>query len=90
MPLLLERVPDSRKGWLEGRGQRSHMEGEVGDEGLYPVNFPVCALAYSTRKEPPFVHYGFLHSLTHSSINSTHLYFDRNLIRVLVTRGDGL
>ena len=47
------------------------MEGEVGDEGLCPVNFPVCELAYSTRKEPPFVHYGFLHSLTHPLIPHT-------------------
>ena len=66
------------------------MEGEVGDEGLYPVNFPVCELADSTRKEPPFAHHVFLHSLTHSSINPTYLYPDQNLMRVLVTRGDGL
>ena len=44
------------------------MEGEVGDEGLYPVNFLGCELAYTTKKEPPFVHCVFLHSLTHPLI----------------------
>ena len=69
MSLFLERVSERRKGWLEGRGQRSHTEGEDRHEGLCPVNFPVCELAYSTRKEPPFLQL-FIPSLTHSSINS--------------------
>lgn len=69
MSLFLERFSERRTGWLEGRGQRSHTEGEARDEGLCPVNFPVCELPIAQGKNLLLsFNYSFLHSLTHPLI----------------------